>query len=231
MPHSNTTSTLKHFDHLARHWWNPDGPMKTLHQINPIRTQWISNHLTAPQQVCDIACGAGLLTEALDDAGHHMTGIDASPSLIQVAQAHAGNRTINYHHTTVESFAAQYPEHFDAITCLELLEHVDNPQRMIQHCATCCKPGGLIFLSTLNRTLKAFILGIVVAEHLMNWVPKHTHQYEQFIRPSELKAWAHTQGLQLKDLMGLTLNPWTGHAALSKKIDINYLMCFKKPLH
>ena len=222
---------VAHFEDLAEHWWNPDGPMRALHAINPIRIRWILEQLpNTSLKLCDIGCGAGLFTEAMADAHHQVTGIDSSKKLIRIAQGHAQHyqRKIQYIQTNLEDFIVEHTHDFDVMTCLEVLEHVPDPARMIAQCAQCCKPGGLLFFSTLNRTYSAWLLGIFAAEHILNLVPKNTHQYDAFIRPSELKRWANQSNLTLQTISGLKFNPINNTAALSHDVKINYMMCFKK---
>lgn len=221
-----STEELDKFSPLADDWWDPKGPCRPLHAINPTRLQFISDRCELrSSQVLDIGCGGGILTEALARRGALVTGIDANTDLIKVARSHARDQKldIRYESTLAENFATDHPQQFDVITCMELLEHVPDPQSLIQACATLLKPGGHCFFSTLNRTLKAYCLAIVGAEIVLKLLPRHTHDYEKFIRPSELKAVLENAGLKLQDLSGLYYNPILKQTRLTQDVSVNYL--------
>ncbi|MFT3742375.1 MAG: bifunctional 2-polyprenyl-6-hydroxyphenol methylase/3-demethylubiquinol 3-O-methyltransferase UbiG [Gammaproteobacteria bacterium] len=228
----NTDSQeLQHFSHFANDWWNPTGPFKTLHDINPLRLSFIMDHCQiGGKQVLDIGTGGGILAESLAKMGAHVTAIDASESAILAAQHHANTQqlSIDYHVSTAEAFAEQHPEQFDVITCLELLEHVPDPTSVIQACSALVKPGGHVFFSTLNRNIKSYLMAIVGAEYLLKLLPKGTHHYEKFIRPAELAAWLRLHQLQLQQLRGLQYQPFSKSYRLSHQVDVNYLVYARK---
>ncbi|RAP38078.1 bifunctional 3-demethylubiquinol 3-O-methyltransferase/2-polyprenyl-6-hydroxyphenol methylase [Legionella quinlivanii] len=217
------------FNALSRHWWDKNGPLKTLHDINPARLQFIQKHaLLSQARVLDVGCGGGILAEAIAGQGGVVTGIDADNDAIVTANTHAlaQNLSINYHVTPIEDF--EEPA-FDVVTCMEMLEHVSNPELVIQHCFRLLKPGGKLFLSTINRTLKAYGAAIIAAEYILGLLPRQTHDYEKFIKPGELADILRSTGLQLIALEGINYNPFSRQAELAKSVDINYLMCAEKP--
>ncbi len=217
---------VEKFSKLSDKWWDLDGPLKTLHDINPTRLEWISHHLPNLKglRALDVGCGGGILTESLTRLGALMTGIDASDESINVAKAHAekGQLSIDYQSTAIEDFEAKAP--FDAIFCLELLEHVPNYEAIIQHAKRLLKPGGLLFLSTINRTTKAYLGAILVAEYALGLLERQTHDYQKFLRPSELSRTLRAHQFDMVDLKGLSFNPISRSASLSESVDINYLM-------
>ena len=223
---------LDKFNALASRWWDPRGPQKALHALNPVRLDYVAAR--APLQgarVLDVGCGGGLLSEALAARGAQVTAIDLAPDLLQVARLH-GLETgvaVDYRLSSVEALATEQPGAYDAITCMELLEHVPDPASVVGACAALLRPGGRLFLSTLNRTPAAFALAIVGAEYVMRMLPRGTHQYRDFIRPSELAAWLRQAGLGLEDVSGLAYEPWRDAARLSSRTDVNYLACAVKP--
>jgi 2-polyprenyl-6-hydroxyphenyl methylase/3-demethylubiquinone-9 3-methyltransferase len=222
---------LDKFNELAHRWWDPQGPQKALHALNPTRLAYVAER--APlrgARVLDVGCGGGLLSEAMAREGADVTAIDLAPDLLKIARLHgleSGVR-VDYRQQSVEALAAEVPGSFDAITCMEMLEHVPNPASVLQACAVLLKPGGRLFLSTLNRTPAAFALAIVGAEYVARLLPKGTHRYQDFIKPSELAAWLRAAGLQLEDVSGLVYEPWRNAARLGRRADINYLACARK---
>ncbi len=221
------TREVAKFDALAKDWWNPEGPFKTLHQINPLRLSFIEKKaLLEGKKVLDVGCGGGILTEALARSGEHTSGIDGATSVIDIARSHAKDAglTIDYHCITVEEFAQTDPHTFDVITCMELLEHVPDPQSVIKSCRELLKPGGIIFFSTLNRTLKSYLLAIIGGEYVMKLLPKGTHDYQKFIRPSELVRWCRDEGFEHFEFEGIHYNPFARTFSLDSNIDVNYLV-------
>ena len=225
-------SEIDQFDSQAAFWWDLDGPFKTLHQINPVRLQYIKKYCTLAQQsVLDVGCGGGILSEALAQAGSEVTGLDLSAASLQTAKMHLfeSGLKVNYQQQSIEDFANENPESQDVVCCLEMLEHVPNPESIIDASLMALKPGGWLFLSTLNRTPKAMMLGIFAAEHVLKIVPKGTHHFEQFIKPSELVAMLKNKAAEIKDLTGMRYNPLTASATLdSEDLDINYFMALQK---
>ncbi len=214
------------FDAHASRWWDPGGAFKPLHDINPLRLDYIDSHASLHgKSVVDVGCGGGLLTEGMARRGAHVTGIDMSDSALTIAKIHLleSGLDVDYHLITAEDLAAQRPGEFDVVTCLEMLEHVPDPSSVVHACAALVKPGGQVFFSTLNRNLKAYLFAVVGAEYLLNLLPRRTHDYGKFIRPSELAAWCRAAGLSLNDLTGLQYNPITRAYSLGKDFDVNYL--------
>ncbi len=225
-------SELDKFDELAQRWWDPQGPQKALHALNPARLGYVAERTKlADAAVLDVGCGAGLLSEAMAQAGARVTAIDLAPNLLKVARLHGLETgiTVDYRETSVESLADAVPASFDAVTCMEMLEHVPDPASIIEACARLLKPGGRLFVSTLNRTPAAFALAIIGAEYIARILPKGTHQYRDFIKPSELGGWLRTAGLALEDVSGLMYEPWRSSARVVSRTDINYLACAHKP--
>lgn len=225
-------SELHKFGALANRWWDANGPQKALHALNPVRLRYVADRVELQgAKVLDVGCGAGLLSEALAGEGARVTAIDLAPELIEVAKLHQleADLGIDYRLQPVEALADELPGAFDAVTCMEMLEHVPNPGSIIDACARLLKPGGRLFLSTLNRTPAAFALAIVGAEYVARVLPKGTHQYRDFIKPSELGAWLRGAGLQLEDVSGLMYEPWRNGARLTARTDVNYLACARKP--
>ncbi|KAF1707977.1 bifunctional 2-polyprenyl-6-hydroxyphenol methylase/3-demethylubiquinol 3-O-methyltransferase UbiG [Pseudoxanthomonas sacheonensis] len=223
---------LDKFGALANRWWDPQGPQKALHALNPVRLDYVKQRVALHgAAVLDVGCGAGLLSEALAREGAQVTATDLAPELIKVAKLHRleSQVSVDYRLQSVESLAAERPGSFDAITCMEMLEHVPDPAAIVAACATLLKPGGQLFLSTLNRTPAAFALAIVGAEYVARLLPKGTHHYQDFIKPSELAAWLRAAGLQLEDVSGLAYEPWRNAARIIGRTDVNYLVCAVKP--
>ncbi|MCF7220853.1 bifunctional 2-polyprenyl-6-hydroxyphenol methylase/3-demethylubiquinol 3-O-methyltransferase UbiG [Marilutibacter chinensis] len=225
-------SELDKFGALAQRWWDPEGPQKALHALNPARLGYVTARVAlAGAQALDVGCGGGLLSEALAGEGAEVTAIDLAPELVKVARLHRLETGVgvDYRLQSVESLADEMPARFDVVTCMEMLEHVPDPAAVVRACATLLKPGGRLFLSTLNRTPAAFALAIVGAEYVARVLPKGTHQYRDFIRPSELAAWLRAAGLQLEDVSGLMYEPWRNGARVISRTDVNYLACALKP--
>jgi 2-polyprenyl-6-hydroxyphenyl methylase/3-demethylubiquinone-9 3-methyltransferase len=223
---------LDKFGALANRWWDPQGPQKALHALNPARLGYVAERITlSGAKVLDVGCGGGLLSEALADAGADVVALDLAPELVKVARLHGleSGAKVDYRLQPVESLAAEMPGQFDAITCMEMLEHVPDPPAIVAACATLLKPGGRLFLSTLNRTPAAFALAIVGAEYVARVLPEGTHQYRDFIKPSELGAWLRAADLQLEDVSGLMYEPWRNAARVIRRTDVNYLACAVKP--
>ena len=219
---------LKHFATLAARWWDPDGPSRPLFALNPVRLGFIEQHTKlAGTKVLDVGCGGGLLSEAMQQRGASVTGIDLTEELIEVARLHAlgsGLEAIDYRVQSAESMAAAQPGEFDLVTCMEMLEHVPDPESVLEACATLLRPGGKLVLSTLNRTPKAFALGIVAAEYVLGIVPKGTHRYAQFIKPAEIARVLRRLGFTVEALSGMHYSPLTNQARLHPDQSINYLL-------
>lgn len=217
---------LDKFGALANRWWDPDGPQKALHALNPVRLQYVRDRAALQgASALDVGCGGGLLSEALARDGARVTAIDLAPELVKVARLHRleSGVQVDYQLRSVESLAEEQPATFDVITCMEMLEHVPDPPAIIRACHALLKPGGRLFVSTLNRTPAAFALAIVGAEYIARLLPKGTHHYQEFIRPSELAAWLRDAGFQLQDVSGLAYEPWRHRARLTSRTDVNYL--------
>lgn len=221
---------LAKFDALAARWWDPEGEMKPLHEINPLRLGFIDEQVSlAGKRILDIGCGGGILAESMSALGAKVTAIDASEAALKVASLHqmGSGIEVDYHHATAESFADSFDdEPFDVVTCLELLEHVPDPGSVVKACAALVSPGGSVFFSTINRNLKAYGLAVVGAEYLLRLLPRGTHDYAKFIKPSELDAWARHARLRLMKLKGMSYNPLSQRYALSDDISVNYLAHF-----
>lgn len=227
--HSNADrDELSRFDALAAGWWDPKGPMAALHHINPLRTRYIEARCSGlkGKRVLDIGCGAGLLSEALARAGAQVTGIDLAEDAIGIAREHAAAQTleIEYRVCSAESLAEEAPDSFDVICCLEMLEHVPDPEAIVAAAARLVKPGGDIVFSTINRNPKAFALAIVAAEQVLGLVPKGTHEYAKLIRPSELCEWARAAALDVQEIRGLRYNPFLKSARMADDISVNYFV-------
>ncbi|KTD82230.1 bifunctional 2-polyprenyl-6-hydroxyphenol methylase/3-demethylubiquinol 3-O-methyltransferase UbiG [Legionella waltersii] len=218
------TQEVNKFAQLAQDWWDINGPLKTLHDINGTRLEFITQHSNlSMRRVLDVGCGGGILCEAMAKLGAQVTGIDAEPESIKVAKEHASQSslTINYLDTPIEDYESPM---FDVVTCMELLEHVQKPELLLQHCKRLLKPGGLLFVSTINRTLKAYLGAVIAAEYLLKLLPKQTHDYNKFIKPSELLKMSRALEMQMIDMKGLAYNPLTRQASLIDKVDINYIL-------
>jgi 2-polyprenyl-6-hydroxyphenyl methylase/3-demethylubiquinone-9 3-methyltransferase len=223
---------LRKFGDMAARWWDPQGPMRPLHEINPARLDWIDRlALLAGKRALDVGCGAGVLAESMAARGAQVTGIDLAGKALAVARLHAletGAR-VDYQEGAAETWAEREPAAFDVLTCMEMLEHVPDPAESVKACAALVRPGGWVFFSTINRNAKAFMLAIVGAEYLLNLLPRGTHEYAKFIKPSELTRAARDAGLELHELIGMSYNPLTRTASLGRDTDVNYLAAFRKP--
>jgi 2-polyprenyl-6-hydroxyphenyl methylase/3-demethylubiquinone-9 3-methyltransferase len=225
---------IAHFEALAAHWWDPQGAMATLHVINPVRLRYIEQRVGGLRGKCalDVGCGGGILTEALARAGAQTLGIDLAGAAIEVARRHAEAEqlTAEYRVMSAEDLSAEQPEQYDVVCCMEMLEHVPDPAQTIASCARLAKPGGDLLFSTINRNPKSYALMILGAEYALNLVPRGTHTYAQFIRPSELERWARAAGLAPADVTGLRYNPLLRSVSLSPRdLDVNYFMHCRKP--
>lgn len=224
---------IEKFGSQAERWWDPQGEFKTLHDVNPLRIRFIQDFADLQgKRIVDVGCGGGILTEGLAKHGADALGIDLSEDLLDIAELHGLESGISasYKKISAEKLAEQQPNSFDHVTCMEMLEHVPDPGSIISACSKMVKPGGMVFFSTLNRVPKAYLLAIVAAEHLLKMVPKGTHEYKTFIKPSELSQTARQAGLELQGIVGIEYNPFNKHFKLGKDIDVNYIAAFKRPL-
>lgn len=223
---------LDKFGALASNWWDPQGDLKTLHDINPLRLDWIRSQAGSlnQQKILDVGCGGGLLTEAMASEGAHVTGIDLAKPSLQVARLHGHESGIQvqYECISAEDYASQHPGAFDVVTCMELLEHVPDPAAIVQACATLVRPGGLVCFSTLNRNPKSFALAIVAAEYLLRMVPRGTHDYQHFITPSELATAARQAKLDVTNLCGIQYHPLTRLYRQSQDTSVNYMLAARR---
>jgi len=225
---------LAKFSDLAHRWWDMDGEFRPLHQINPLRLDWINSHCSLKGlQVLDVGCGGGILADAMARSGAMVTGIDLAAKSLKVAQLHAleaQTSNVQYREVSVEALAAQQPESFDVVTCMEMLEHVPDPASVVRACAALVKPGGWVFFSTLNRNSKSFLFAIVGAEYVLNMLPRGTHEYAKMIRPSELASYCRSVDLDLRHTRGIAYNPITRRYSLSADTGVNYLFATQKTL-
>lgn len=229
--HNVDPSEVAKFEALAASWWDLEGLSKPLHDINPLRLGYIARRCTLTEaQVIDVGCGGGILSEALARNGALVTGIDMGDMPLDIAKLHAmeSGLDIHYQQSTAEAMVASHAGKFDVVTCLEMLEHVPDPSAIVQACAELVKPGGNLFFSTLNRHPKAYLLAVLGAEYVMNMLPKGTHDYKRFIRPSELAGWCRQAGLNVKDISGMSYNPLSREFKLSQDVKVNYLVHCQK---
>ena len=230
--HNVDAAEVAKFDALAARWWDPDGEFRSLHQINPLRLDWIRKYADLDGcKVLDIGCGGGILTEAMAAAGATATGIDMAEKPLAVARLHQieSGLDVNYQQGTAEELASKEAGQYDVVTCLEMLEHVPDPSEVIASACQLVRPGGDVFFSTINRTPKSFMFAIVGAEYILNLLPAGTHEYQKFIRPSELESWARDAGLQHRSSIGMHYNPLTREYTLAPGLEVNYLMHFHRP--
>jgi len=219
------------FSELAHRWWDPESEFKPLHQINPLRLDWIDKTVSlAGKKVLDVGCGGGILSESMAQRGAFVTGIDLSDKALSVAKLHLleSNQQVDYRKCAAEDFAEQMPGAFDVVTCLEMLEHVPDPASIVQACARLVRPGGHVFFSTLNRNPKSYLYAILGAEYILNLLPRGTHDYAKFIRPAELARYIREAELNLSEIIGMTYNPITQVYALNNDTSVNYLMHTQK---
>jgi 2-polyprenyl-6-hydroxyphenyl methylase/3-demethylubiquinone-9 3-methyltransferase len=222
---------LAKFNELAHRWWDREGEFRPLHEINPLRLGWIAERAALDgRQALDVGCGGGILTEAMAQRGASVTGIDLGEKPLRVAQLHMleSGVHVRYEAAAAESFAQARPNEFDVVTCMELLEHVPEPPSTVAACARLAKPGGRVFFSTINRNPKSYLLAVIGAEYVLRLLPKGTHDYARFIKPSELTRWCRDAGLRPLEMTGMTYNPITKQYKLSRDCDVNYMVCCAK---
>ncbi|MES3000065.1 MAG: bifunctional 2-polyprenyl-6-hydroxyphenol methylase/3-demethylubiquinol 3-O-methyltransferase UbiG [Pseudomonadota bacterium] len=223
---------LAKFSDLAHRWWDPESEFRPLHQINPLRLAWIDAHAPlSAKRVLDVGCGGGILADSMARKGADVLGIDLAGKALKVAQLHAleaQTKGVEYREVSVEALAAEQPESFDIVTCMEMLEHVPDPSSVVRACHALVKPGGWVFFSTINRNPKSFLFAIVGAEYVLNLLPRGTHEYLKFIRPSELAGYCRAAGLDLVDTRGMEYNPLTRRYWLSGDTSVNYLLATRK---
>ena len=230
--HNIDQSEISKFNDIASRWWDPSGEFKPLHLLNPVRLSYISDEVEGlfGKHIIDVGCGGGILSESMAKRGAIVTGLDMADESLNVARLHAleTGTDITYVQATAEEYAASHQEQFDIVTCMEMLEHVPDPQSVVQACADLAKPGATLFFSTLNKSAKAWLLAIVGAEHVLRVVPKGTHQFEKFIRPSQLMRYLENAGLELTDATGLHFNPLNNSFKTGPGLDVNYIVVARK---
>jgi 2-polyprenyl-6-hydroxyphenyl methylase/3-demethylubiquinone-9 3-methyltransferase len=222
---------LEKFGALAHRWWDPQGEFRPLHELNPLRLGWIDGLARlSGKSALDVGCGGGILAEAMARLGATVTGIDLSEKPLKVAQLHLheSSLAVDYRLASAEDFSNQHEARFDVVTCMELLEHVPDPASTVAACAKLAKPGGRVFFSTINRNPKSYLFAVIGAEYLLKLLPRGTHDYARFIRPSDLSRWCRAAGLETTELKGMTYNPLTGAYHLGDDCDVNYLLCCSK---
>ena len=222
---------IQKFEKLAARWWDPDSEFKPLHEINPIRVNYISRITNvAEKKILDIGCGGGILAEALAHHGAQVTAIDMADASLSVAKLHqlGSNLEIDYRQISAEDLAQKESQNYDIITCLEMLEHVPDPASIVKSCFKLIKPGGLVFFSTINRNPKSYLFAIFGAEYVLNLLPRGTHEYAKFIRPSELATWCRNSELELKEQIGMGYNPFTKRYYLQDNVDVNYIAYYQR---
>jgi 2-polyprenyl-6-hydroxyphenyl methylase/3-demethylubiquinone-9 3-methyltransferase len=222
---------LQKFSDLAHRWWDPNAEFKPLHELNPVRLGWIDNHAHLPgKRVLDIGCGGGILSESMAGLGASVKGIDLSSEALGVADLHSleSGVSVEYEEIAAEALAAREPASYDVVTCMEMLEHVPQPAAIVAACATLVKPGGWVFFSTLNRNVKSYLFAVIGAEYIARMLPKGTHDYARFIRPSELASFVRDAQLRTVDIKGITYSPLTRHFALSNDTSVNYLLACRR---
>jgi 2-polyprenyl-6-hydroxyphenyl methylase/3-demethylubiquinone-9 3-methyltransferase len=222
---------LEKFGELAHRWWDPQGEFRPLHELNPLRLEWIDGLASlSGKRVLDVGCGGGILSEAMARLGAQVTGIDLSEKPLKVAQLHLleSGLSVDYRLSSAEDYATQYAMQFDVVTCMELLEHVPEPASTVAACARLLKPGGRAFFSTINRNPKSYLFAVIGAEYLLKMLPKGTHDYQRFIKPSELTRWCRDAGLEPVELKGMTYNPLGNQYRLGEDCDVNYALCCAK---
>jgi len=223
---------LEKFSQLAHSWWDPQSQFKPLHDINPLRLGYIDGVAgLAGKTVLDVGCGGGILSEAMAGLGAKVTGIDLADKPLKVAQLHLleSGREVDYRNISAEALARERPQHYDVVTCMELLEHVPDPAATVQACAELAKPGGYVFFATLNRNPKSYLFAVIGAEYVLNLLPRGTHDYAKFIKPSELALMCRRSGLSVEGITGMTYNPLTRQYALGRDADVNYILNARKP--
>ena len=236
MSTSNTINVdpaeLAKFSDLAHRWWDPESEFRPLHELNPLRLHWIDQQAELKgKHVLDVGCGGGILADSMARKGADVLGIDLAGKSLKVAQLHAleaSTPNIHYREVAVEVLAAERPQSFDVVTCMEMLEHVPDPASVVKACAQLVKPGGWVFFSTLNRNAKAWLLAVVGAEYVLNMLPRGTHDYRKFIQPAELAAWCRLPGLNLVEIKGMAFNPLTHKYSVSADTSVNYMMATRK---
>lgn len=224
---------VQKFDHLAHHWWDPNSEFRPLHEINPIRLEWINSRAPlAGKTVLDVGCGGGILAESMAKKGAHVTGIDLSEKALKVADLHSLESGVSVHYELIpaEQLADRQPAYYDVVTCMEMLEHVPDPASIVRACATLVKPGGQVFFSTFNRNFRAYLFAILGAEYLLRILPKGTHDYAKFITPAELSQFSRNAGLSVNTLQGLGYNPFSKTYSLHQDTSVNYLVACSKPI-
>ena len=224
-------SEIAKFSALAHRWWDPNSEFKPLHAINPLRLNWIKSFVSLEgKKVVDVGCGGGILAESISQSGANTTGIDLSEKALKVAELHAleVGAILTYRAISAEDLADEQAEQYDVVTCMEMLEHVPDPASVVRACAKLCKPGGTLFFSTLNRNPKSYLFAIIGAEYILKLLPKGTHEYTKFIKPSELVAFTRQAGLEMLGMKGLSYNPLTQVYSLSDDVDVNYMIAVRK---